>query len=68
VDSNSLLGQLGEALKNGNLNDAVQLAQQMQTNNNTANPAQAIAQAKNAQSNAMANILRGQAANVDLLA
>jgi hypothetical protein len=68
VDSNSLLGQLGEALKKGNLTDATQLAQQMQASTNTASPAQAIAQAKNAQNASMLNVLRGQAAHVDLLA
>ena len=47
--------------------EALRVAQQMQSSNVT-RPIDTSAQAKNAQNASMLNVLRGQAANVDLLA
>ena len=66
IKSDSPMGQLGNALKNGNLAAAEKIAQSLQQNRAT-NPASAQANANNQQVASTLSMLRGQGGQIDTL-
>jgi hypothetical protein len=67
IQSDSPLGQIGDALKNGNLAAAEKIAQSLQKNRATS-PAPAQTNANTQQVASTLSMLRGQGGQVDLLA
>jgi len=66
IKSDSPMGQLGDALKNGNLAAAEKIAQSLQKNRATS-PASAQANANNQQVASTLSMLRGQGGQIDTL-
>jgi hypothetical protein len=66
IKSDSPLGQLGDALKNGNLAAAEQIAASLQKNRSTS-PVSAQANANNQQIASTLSMLRGQGGQIDTL-
>jgi hypothetical protein len=66
IKSDSSIGQLGDALKNGNLAAAEKIAQSLQKNRTTS-PASAQANANNQQVASTLSMLRGQGGQIDTL-
>ena len=66
IKSDSPMGQLGDALKNGNLVAAEKIAQSLQKNRTTS-PVSAQANANNQQVASMLSMLRGQGGQIDTL-
>jgi hypothetical protein len=66
IKSDSPIGQLGDALKNGNLAAAEKIAQSLQKNRSTS-PVSAQANANNQQVASTLSMLRGQGGQIDTL-
>ena len=66
IKSDSAMGQLGDALKNGNLAAAEKVAQSLQKNRVT-NPPSVQANANNQQMASTLSMLRGQGSQIDTL-
>jgi hypothetical protein len=66
IKSDSPMGQLGEALKNGNLAGAEKIAESLQKNRTTS-PVSAQANANNQQVASTLSMLRGQGGQIDSL-
>jgi len=66
IKSDSPMGQLGEALKNGNLAGAEKIAQSLQQGGNNS-PASAQVNANNQQVASTLSMLRGQGGQIDTL-